>query len=92
MATNIHDQKKLARVVNYLRHITYLHLVLSTKGTGILKWWVDGVFVVHPGMRSYTVATLVMGSGSTYSVSTKQKLNTQISIKVELVVVYNVLS
>ena len=37
MAPTIHDQNKLARVINYLRHTNHLHLVLSDNGTGILK-------------------------------------------------------
>jgi hypothetical protein len=26
-------------------------LILSTNGSGILKWWIDGSFGVHPNMR-----------------------------------------
>jgi len=29
-------------------------LILSANGSGILKWWVDASFVVHPNMRGHS--------------------------------------
>ena len=53
MDPTVHNRKKSTRVVKYLRHTNHLHLVLSVNSTGILKWWIDGAFVVHPDMPSH---------------------------------------
>ncbi len=62
-------------------------LILSANGSGILKWWVDGSFGVHPNMRGHTGGGLSMGRGFPISMSTKQKLNTRSSTESELVAV-----
>ena len=62
-------------------------LILSANGSGILKWWVDGSFGVHPNMRGHTGGGLSMGRGFPISMSTKQKLNTRRSTESELVAV-----
>jgi hypothetical protein len=36
--------------MKYLRGMHTLPLILSANGTGILKWWVDAAFAVHPNM------------------------------------------
>jgi hypothetical protein len=36
--------------MKYLRGTRTLPLTLSANGTGILKWWVDAAFTVHPNM------------------------------------------
>jgi hypothetical protein len=36
--------------MKYLRGTRTLLLILSANGTGILKWWVDAAFEVHPNM------------------------------------------
>jgi hypothetical protein len=51
----------------------------------IIKWWVDASYAVHPNMRSHTGATITLGKGSVYLLSTKQKLNTRSSTEAELV-------
>ena len=91
IAPDVDDWKKLVRVINYLRLTPKMHLTLESNGPGILKWWVDGAFAVHPDMRSHTGATLSMGKGSVYSASTKQKINTRSSTETELVAVHDVL-
>ena len=45
--------KKLAHLMNYLREKTNLSLILGIGGTGILKWWIDTYFSVHPSMRDH---------------------------------------
>jgi hypothetical protein len=55
------DWKKLFHMIKYLRGTKTLPLVLSASGTGILKWWVDRSFTVHPGMRGHTGGGLTMG-------------------------------
>jgi hypothetical protein len=44
------DWNKMAHMMKYLRGTKLLPLILSASSTGILKWWVDGSFAVHPGM------------------------------------------
>jgi hypothetical protein len=41
---------KLTHLMKYLRGTCTLPLILSANGTGILKWWVDAAFTVHPNM------------------------------------------
>ena len=79
------DWKKLVHLMKYLNGTRKLPLILSSKGTGILKWWVDGSFAVHPNMRGHTGVGLSMGRGFPITSSTKQKLNTRSSTESELV-------
>jgi hypothetical protein len=52
-----------------------------------MKWWIDGSFAVHDNMQSHTGSTMSMGTGSMWSSSIKQKLNTRSSTEAELVAV-----
>ena len=55
-----------------------LPLHLRGDGTGKIKWWVNASYAVHPDMKGHTGAMLSLGSGSIYSMSSKQsptKLN-----------------
>jgi hypothetical protein len=79
------DWAKLSHMIKYLRGTQNLPLILSAAGTGILKWWVDGSFAVHPTMRGHTGGGLSMGRGFPIVTSTKQKLNTRSSTESELV-------
>jgi hypothetical protein len=49
-APNKDDWNKLVHLMKYLRGMRMLPLILSANGTGILKWWVDAAFAVHPNM------------------------------------------
>jgi hypothetical protein len=49
-APNKDDWNKLTHLMKYLRGTRTLPLILSANGTGILKWWVDAAFAVHPNM------------------------------------------
>jgi hypothetical protein len=49
-APNKDDWNKLTHLMKYLRGTHTLPLILSANGTGILKWWVDAAFAVHPNM------------------------------------------
>jgi hypothetical protein len=74
------DWSKLTHLMKYIRGTRDLPLVLSARGSGILKWWVDGSFAVHPNMRGHTGGGLSLGRGFPIVVSsTKQKLNTRSS-------------
>ena len=47
------DYKKLARAIRYLRATQDLVLRLSTGRDGMIRWWIDASFGVHPTMRLY---------------------------------------
>jgi hypothetical protein len=45
------DWSKLVHLMKYLKGSTHmLPMILSANRTGILMWWVDAVFAVHPNM------------------------------------------
>jgi hypothetical protein len=59
------DWVKLAHLIKYLRGTKTLPFTLSdSNGGGILKWWVDGSFAVHPNIRGHTGGGLSMGRAS----------------------------
>jgi hypothetical protein len=72
---------KLVQLMKYLRGTGTLPLILSANGTGILKWWVDAAFAVHPNMQGPSGGGLALGRGFHIMSSTKQKLNTQSSME-----------
>jgi hypothetical protein len=74
-------------MMEYLRVDRLRPLILSTDGSGVLMWYVDASFAVHPTMRSHTGGGLTMGRGFPINCSIKQKLNTRSSTKSEVVVV-----
>ena len=80
-----HDWEKLSHLMQYLHGTKDLPLILGADGTGIVKWFVDASFAVHPNMRSYTGGALTLGRGCPVVTSTKQKLNTRSSTESELV-------
>ena len=81
---NEDNWKKLLRLMQYLRNTTDMPLTLRADGTNIIKWWVDGLYAVHPDMRSQTGGTMSLGKGPIIRTSIKQKMNTKISTKTEL--------
>jgi hypothetical protein len=84
-APNKDDWNKLVHLMKYLRGTRTLPLILSANGTGILKWWVDAAFAVHPNMQQHSEGGLSLGRGFLIVSSTKQKLNTQSSMESEIV-------
>jgi hypothetical protein len=82
---DVDDWKKLGRCLRYLRGSKELYLTLEADGTGIVKWWIDASFAVHPDMKSHTGVTMSLGKGSPFSSSITQKLNTKSSTEAELV-------
>jgi hypothetical protein len=84
-APNKDDWNKLVHLMKYLRGTRTLPLILSTNGSGILKWWVDASFAVHPNMRGNSGGGLYLGRGFPLVSSTKQKLNTRSSTKTKIV-------
>ena len=84
---DIHDWKKLGRVIRYLRSNKELPLTLESISFNEIKWWADGAFAVHDDMRSHTGSVMTLGKGAAFSTSRKQKLNTRSSTEAELVAV-----
>jgi hypothetical protein len=82
---DIDNWAKLAHMMKYIRGTRKLPLILSANGSGILKWWIDASFAVHPNMRGHTGGGLSMGRGFPIVTSTKQKLNTRSSTETEIV-------
>jgi hypothetical protein len=79
------DWNKLTHLMKYLRGTRTLPLILSANGTGILKWWLDAAFAVHPNMQGHSPGGLSLGRGFPIVSLTKQKLNTQSSTESEIV-------
>jgi hypothetical protein len=68
-------------------------LTLEANSMTVIKWWIDALYAVHPDMRSHTGGgTMMMGKGSAYSSSIRQKLNTRSSTEAELVGVNDMMS
>ena len=82
---DVNDEKKLIHLMKYLRGTRRLPLILSADGSGILKWWVDASFAVHPNLRGQSGGGLSLGRGFPIVGSTKQKLNTRSSTECEVV-------
>jgi hypothetical protein len=76
-APDTDDWEKLFHLMEYPRGDHDRPLILSGDNEGVLMWYVDASFVVHPNMRGHTGGCLTMGHGFPISVSTKQKLNTK---------------
>jgi hypothetical protein len=79
------DWAKLAHLIKYLQGTKNLPLIMRAAGSGILKWWVDGSFGVHPNKRGDTGGGLSMGRGFPITTSTKQKVNARSSTEAKLV-------
>ncbi len=75
-APDTDDWEKLCHLMEYLRGDRDRPLVLGADNDGLLMWYVDASFAVHPNMRGRTGGGLTMGREFPISVSTKQKLNT----------------
>lgn len=89
---DVHDWKKLMRVMKYLQRTPFILLVLGWDESGFVCWHVDTSFAVHPDMRSHTGGCMSMGQGAVISISTKYKLNTKSSTEAEVVGVDDVLN
>ena len=79
------DWHKLCHLMKYVRGTRGLFLRLSADRNGILKWWIDTSFAVHPNMRGHSGGRLSLGRGFPIMSSTKQKLNMCISTETEVV-------
>jgi hypothetical protein len=84
-APDVNDWRKLSHLMEYLRVDRLRPLILSANGSGVLMWYVNASFTVHPNMHSHTGGGLTMGRGFPNVSSTNQKLNTRSSSESELV-------
>jgi hypothetical protein len=58
---DVDDWKKLRHMVKYLRGTRDLPLVLGANNKGVLSWYVDASFAVHPDMKGHTGGALTLG-------------------------------
>ena len=79
------DWRKLEHLIEYFKVTTEMPLILGGDSSGVLNWYVDASFAVHPNMRGHTGGGLTLGRGFPIVCSTKQKLNTRSSTESELV-------
>jgi hypothetical protein len=79
------DCTKLVHMMRYIRGTFTMPLILSDNGSGILKWWVDALFAVHPNMWGHSGGGLSLGCGFPIVSSTKEKLNTRSSTETDIV-------
>ena len=89
---DVDNWKKLNRCLAYLKNNKDIILTLEAASMDMIKWWVDASYAVHPDCRSHTGATVSVGKGSFYSMSSKQKINTRSSTEAELVGVNDAMS
>ena len=78
-------------MICYLRMTEEMILTLGANRTGILKWFVDASYTVHPNMRGHTGGGMTLGQGFPIVSSVKQKLNTRSSTESELVGVHELM-
>jgi hypothetical protein len=83
------DWTKLVHLMRYIRGTRTMPLILNANGSGILKWWVDASFAVHPNMRGHSGGGLSLGREFPIVSSTNQKLNTRSSTEMEIVGAHN---
>ncbi len=72
-APDVNDCRKLSHLMEYLRVDRLCPLIQSANGSGVLMWYVNDSFAVHPNMCSQTGGGLTMGRGFPIVSSTKQK-------------------
>ena len=66
--------------------------IIGAEGEGIIQSWIDVSYGVHLDMRVKPGGTISMGRGTLISKSIKQKLNTKISTKTEVIDVTDIVS
>ena len=81
------DWLKMVHLFKYVRNTKDIPLILSAEKSGIIKWYIDGSYDVHPNMRGHTGRGLAMGQGLPILESIKHKISTRISTKSEIIVV-----
>ena len=60
------DEENWTKLKHLMKHIwgtKELPLILGANGMGMLKWWIDGSYGVHPNLRGHSGGGLSMGRG-----------------------------
>ena len=89
---NQDDMTKMGRMIRFAMDTADDVLELEMDDSGIIRWYIDASFAVHPNMRSQTGAAMTMGKGSPIVISRKQSMNTRSSTEAELIGVDDVMS
>ena len=82
---DVDDEKKLERLLSYMRETRELPLTLGIDGLQIIKWWADSSFAVHKDLKSHSGLLGSFGRGAVFARSVTQKLNTTSSTESEVV-------
>jgi hypothetical protein len=82
---NEDNWKKLKRLLEYLTGTLKMPLTLSIDNMSVIKTWVDAAYALHGDIRSHTGGTVMMGKGTLYRKSSKQRINTKSSTEAELI-------
>ena len=82
---NVDNWSNMVYMMRYTRVTRTLPLILSANGSGILKWWVDASFAVHPNMQGHSGGVLSLGVQIPHYDFHKIKLNICSSTETELV-------
>jgi hypothetical protein len=89
---DVQDWVKLHHLLENLQSTVNLPLTLGATSSGVLHWYMDAAFEVHPNMRGHSGGALMLGLGFLISSSGKQKLNTRSSTESKLVGVDDLMS
>ena len=79
------DWEKLRRMLEYLNDTMDLHRILGSDGMRSMRTYVDEAYAVHMDMRSHTGGLTSLGKGTLHTKLSKQKRNSKISTKTELI-------
>jgi hypothetical protein len=79
------DERKLFRVLKYLRGSRDLVLTLTGSKDMIVFFYIDTSYAVHPDGKGHTGAVITVGKGAVYAKSSKQKLVAKSFTEAELI-------
>jgi N-acetylmuramoyl-L-alanine amidase len=82
---DLDDQKKLQRVISYLKQSRDLVLTLGADDIQQIKIFIDASHAVHDDAKSHTGVVITLGKGSIFAKSSKQKLVSKSSTAAELI-------
>ncbi len=68
----------------YVHGTLYLPLVLEGGDVGVINWWLDVFFVIHPYFKSHSGDAMSLGKGTIPAGAKKQKINTKSTTKSEI--------
>ena len=88
---NEDDWRKFMQMMKYMNATKGVKKYMSIDNPGIIKWYVDASYAVHPDFKSHTGGVMTQGNGSVITVSRKQKMNTASSTEAELVATHDCL-